>query len=77
MAIRKADARKLDFLCGNANHQGVIAVAAVKEYATIEDMFALAQQRGEAPFIILADELEDPHNLGAILRTPSAPAPTG
>ena len=41
----------------------------MKEYATIEDMFALAQQRGEAPFIILADELEDPHNLGAILRT--------
>ena len=47
----------------------MIAVAAVKEYATIEDMFALAQQRGETPFIILADELEDPHNLGAILRT--------
>ncbi len=69
VAIKEADARKLDFLCGNANHQGVIAVAAVKEYATIEDMFALAQQRGEAPFIILADELEDPHNLGAILRT--------
>lgn len=69
VAIKEADTRKLDFLCGNANHQGVIAVAAVKEYATIEDMFALAQQRGEAPFIILADELEDPHNLGAILRT--------
>ncbi|MCI9575532.1 MAG: 23S rRNA (guanosine(2251)-2'-O)-methyltransferase RlmB [Clostridiales bacterium] len=69
VAIKEADARKLDFLCGNANHQGVVAVAAVKEYASVEDMFTLAQQRGEAPFIILADELEDPHNLGAILRT--------
>lgn len=69
VAIKEADARKLDFLCSNANHQGVVAVAAVKEYASVEDMFTLAQQRGEAPFIILADELEDPHNLGAILRT--------
>ncbi|MDD5952866.1 MAG: 23S rRNA (guanosine(2251)-2'-O)-methyltransferase RlmB [Oscillospiraceae bacterium] len=69
IAIKEADSRKLDFLCGNANHQGVVAIAAVKEYATVEDIFALAEQRGEAPFILLADELEDPHNLGAILRT--------
>lgn len=67
--IKEADSRKLDFLCGNANHQGIIAIAAVKEYATVEDIFALAETRGEAPFILLADELEDPHNLGAILRT--------
>ncbi len=68
-AIKEADAKKLDFMCGNANHQGVVAVAAVKEYAVLEDIFQLAQERGEPPFIILADELEDPHNLGAILRT--------
>ena len=67
--VKEADSRKLDFLCGNANHQGVIAIAAVKDYASVDDMFALAEERNEAPFLILADELEDPHNLGAILRT--------
>lgn len=69
ITIKEADPKKLDFMCGNANHQGVVAVAAVKEYAALEDIFALAESRNEAPFIILADELEDPHNLGAILRT--------
>ena len=69
ITIKEADAKKLDFMCGNANHQGVVAVAAIKEYADLDDIFQLAQSRGEAPFIILADELEDPYNLGAILRT--------
>ena len=69
ITIKEADVKKLDFMCGNANHQGVVAVASIKEYASLEDIFQLAQSRGEAPFIILADELEDPHNLGAILRT--------
>ena len=67
--VKEVDGKKLDFLCGGANHQGIAAVAAVKEYAELEDVFALAAQRGQAPFLILADELEDPHNLGAILRT--------
>ena len=67
--IKEADVRKLNFLCGNANHQGVVAIAAVKDFASVDDMFALAKERNEAPFLILADELEDPHNLGAILRT--------
>lgn len=66
--IKEADSRKLDALCGNANHQGVVAVAAVKEFLEMEDIFALAEERGEAPFLILCDELEDPHNLGAVLR---------
>lgn len=69
IAIKEADGKKLDFMCGNANHQGVVAVAAVKEYSTIEDIFNLAKERNEQPFILIADELEDPHNLGAILRT--------
>lgn len=69
VAVKEADPKKLDFLCGHANHQGVVAVAAIKEYATIDDMFRLAEERGEKPFLIVADELEDPHNLGAILRT--------
>lgn len=66
--IKEADSKKLDFMCGNANHQGVVAVAAIKEYATIDDIFNLAKERNEPPFIIVADELEDPHNLGAVLR---------
>ena len=50
-------------------HQGVIALCAVKEYSTIEDMLAVAAERGEAPFLVLCDEISDPHNLGAIIRT--------
>ncbi len=68
-AIKEADPKKLDYLCGGANHQGVVAVAAVKEYATVEDLFRQAQEKDEPPFFVVCDELEDPHNLGAILRT--------
>ena len=68
--VKEVDIRKLDAMA--QNHQGVIAVAACKEYAAIEDLFALAAERGEAPFFIVCDELEDPHNLGAILRTAEA-----
>ena len=50
-------------------HQGVIAYAAAYEYAEIDDMFKLAEEKGEAPFLILLDNIEDPHNLGAIIRT--------
>ena len=69
VVIKEVDKKKLDFMCGQGNHQGVAAYAAVHEYSTVEDIFALAEKRGEAPFIILCDELEDPHNLGAIIRT--------
>ena len=68
-AIKEADPKKLDYLCGGANHQGVVAVAAVQEYATVEDLFRRAQEKDEPPFFVVCDELEDPHNLGAILRT--------
>lgn len=67
--IKEADTKKLDFMCGGAVHQGIVAVAAIKEYASVDDIFALAETRGELPFIIIADGLEDPHNLGAIIRT--------
>ncbi len=67
--IKEVDSKKLDFLSGGANHQGIIAMAAVKEYSSVEDIFLLARQRGEKPFIIVLDEVEDPHNLGAIIRT--------
>lgn len=59
-------------MCNSSTHQGVAAYAASHEYASMEDVFALAEERGEKPFIIICDELEDPHNLGAILRTAEA-----
>ncbi len=67
--IKEADPRKLDFLCGGANHQGIVAMAAAKEYASLDDLFTLARQREEPPFFVILDGIEDPHNLGAILRT--------
>lgn len=60
---------RLDQLSNTGKHQGVIAYAAAYEYAEIEDMFALAEEKGEPPFLILLDNIEDPHNLGAIIRT--------
>ncbi len=59
---------KLDAMAGGQSHQGVIASAALKEYATIADMLALAEQRGEKPLLLIADGIEDPQNLGALLR---------
>lgn len=70
--IKEVDRKKLDFLCGHANHQGVIAMGAVKAYSSVDDIFEKAAQKGEPPFIIVCDEIEDPHNLGAIIRTAEA-----
>ena len=67
--VTEADRRKLDAMSQTHAHQGVIALCAVKEYSTIEDMLAIAAERGEAPFLVLCDEISDPHNLGAIIRT--------
>ena len=60
---------RLSQLSETGKHQGVIAHAAAYEYSTIDDMLKLAEERGEAPFLILLDNIEDPHNLGAIIRT--------
>ena len=60
---------RLDQLSETGKHQGVIAHAAAYEYAQVEDMLELAKSRGEDPFIFLLDNIEDPHNLGAIIRT--------
>ncbi len=67
--ISEVDRRKLDAMSVTHAHQGVIAVAAVREYSTIADILAIAQERGEAPLIVVCDEISDPHNLGAIIRT--------
>ncbi len=60
---------RLNQLSQTGKHQGAIAYAAAYEYAEVEDMFRLAEERGEDPFILLLDNIEDPHNLGAIIRT--------
>ena len=69
IVVVEADRRKLDAMSVTKAHQGVVAMAAVKEYCTVEDILAIAEERNEAPFVILCDEISDPHNLGAILRT--------
>lgn len=67
--VKDTDTKKLDYMCGNQNHQGVIAKVAAHAYAELDDVFALAETRGEKPFLIVCDEISDPHNLGAIIRT--------
>ncbi|MCQ2497953.1 MAG: 23S rRNA (guanosine(2251)-2'-O)-methyltransferase RlmB [Lachnospiraceae bacterium] len=67
--IKYVNKERLDQLSTTGMHQGVIAEVAAYEYAEVEDMFALASKKGEDPFIIILDGIEDPHNLGAIIRT--------
>ncbi len=65
----ESDKRKLDELSGGGLHQGVVAVVAMKEYSEIEDILNIAKEKGESPFIIICENITDPHNLGAIIRT--------
>ncbi len=69
VVVVEADRRKLDGMSRTHSHQGVIAVAAVREYASVEDILASAREKGEAPLLVVCDELSDPHNLGAVIRT--------
>ncbi len=70
--IKEVSPQKLDYYCSGANHQGVAVMFATQEYSTVDDILELAKQRNEKPFIIICDELEDPHNLGAVIRTAEA-----
>jgi len=67
--VQEVERKKLDFMTGGAAHQGAVALCAMKEYAEVDDILNLAESRGEKPFIIILDEIEDPHNLGAIIRS--------
>ena len=69
IVVVDADKRKLDGMSRTHAHQGVIALAAMREYVSVEDILAKAAEKGENPLIVVCDEISDPHNLGAIIRT--------
>ncbi len=69
IVIQQVDRNKLESLSGGESHQGVVAVVSEYEYSQIEDMLELARTRGEEPFLVILDEIEDPYNLGSIIRS--------
>ena len=69
IVVVECDRRKLDGMSRTHSHQGVIALAAVREYASVDDILNAAEEKGEPPLIVVCDELSDPHNLGAVIRT--------
>ena len=72
VVVVEADRRKLDGMSRTKSHQGVVAIAAVREYASVDDILNAARDKGEAPLVVVCDELSDPHNLGAVIRTAEA-----
>lgn len=75
--VKEVGSHKLDQLSGGRVHQGVCAAAACAEYAALDDILAVSEKKGTKPFIIICDEIEDPHNLGAIIRTAEAAGADG
>jgi 23S rRNA (guanosine2251-2'-O)-methyltransferase len=72
VVVKQVSDQKLSAICGGEYHQGVVATASCAHYATVEELLEAASQKGEPPFLILADGVEDPHNLGALIRTAEA-----
>ena len=72
IVVKEVSSTKLDWLSGGANHQGVAVSIAAQNYSSVDDILNYANEKGEPPFIIICDEIEDPHNLGAIIRTAEA-----
>lgn len=69
IVVVDADRRKLDNMSVTHSHQGVIALVGVNEYCSVEDILAVAEKKGETPFVVVCDEVSDPRNLGAIIRS--------
>lgn len=67
--IQTTNKKKLDSLIGNTNHQGVVAICSPVSYVSVDDILKTAEQKGEKPFIVILDNITDPHNAGAIVRT--------
>ncbi|PKM79670.1 MAG: 23S rRNA (guanosine(2251)-2'-O)-methyltransferase RlmB [Firmicutes bacterium HGW-Firmicutes-14] len=72
IAVQTVEKKYLDNLAGGVNHQGVAALVPAREYVEVDDILEVSRQKGEAPFILVLDGIEDPHNLGAIIRTADA-----
>lgn len=77
IVIKSVSDAKLTQMCKGASHQGIIASGACAEYVTVEDILEVSRKKGTKPFIIICDEIEDPHNLGAIIRTAEAAGADG
>lgn len=77
VVVKELSDERLTAMCGTSKHGGVAAELAAASYSTVEDILAAAKERGKPPFIIIADEIEDPHNLGAIIRTAEAAGADG
>ena len=70
--VKNVDRKKLDFMCGNGNHQGVVANVPAHSYSTVDEILEYAKSKGDPPFIVICDEIEDSRNLGAIIRSAEA-----
>ncbi len=72
LVYQSVDKKKLDEICGHKNHQGVVMYISAGEYADVSDILDRAREKNEPPFILILDEIQDPHNLGAMIRTAEA-----
>lgn len=72
IVVTETDKKRLDALSVTHSHQGVIAFAAAKSYSSVEDILRFAEEKGQKPFVIIADDITDPHNLGSVIRTANA-----